>query len=169
MRKSATDSYWAANTAIHAQNQLLSLSPVIAKAASHATPTGVEFDALGVMRMSDELVAVTREGAVALLTINRPDKLNALDQPTLEALERAVDAADKDPAVHAILITGAGRAFVAGGDIADLESRRGLAHYLEFAEVIHRVFRRIETCAVISTAATFSNTIAALPWPKSVN
>ena len=103
--------------------------------------------------MSDELVAVTREGAVALLTINRPDKLNALDQPTLEALERAVDAADKDPAVHAILITGAGRAFVAGGDIADLESRRGLAHYLEFAEVIHRVFRRIETSDTPTIAA----------------
>jgi enoyl-CoA hydratase len=42
-------------------------------------------------------------------------------------------------------VTGAGdKAFVAGGDIADLDSRQGLAHYQEFAETIHRVFRRIE-------------------------
>lgn len=103
--------------------------------------------------MSDDLVAVTQEGAVAVLTINRPDKLNALDQPTLEALECAVDTADKNPAVHAILFTGAGRAFVAGGDIADLESRQGLQHYLEFGELIHRVFRRIETCDTPTVAA----------------
>ena len=44
-----------------------------------------------------------------------------------------------------IIFTGAGeRAFIAGGDIADLNSRGGLAHYQEFAEVVHRVFRRIE-------------------------
>ena len=49
--------------------------------------------------------------------------------------------------MRAIILTGAGdRAFVAGGDIADLESRRGLAHYNEFAEIIHRVFRRVENC-----------------------
>src|SRR5690606_34014499 len=52
---------------------------------------------------------------------------------------------ERDDAVRAIVITGAGeRAFVAGGDIADLDSRQGLAHYQEFAEVIHRVFRRFE-------------------------
>jgi enoyl-CoA hydratase len=44
-----------------------------------------------------------------------------------------------------IILTGAGeRAFVAGGDIADLNSRAGLAHYQEFAEVVHRVFRKVE-------------------------
>ena len=47
--------------------------------------------------------------------------------------------------MRVIIITGAGeRAFVAGGDIADLNSRSGLAHYREFAEIVHRVFRRIE-------------------------
>ena len=44
-----------------------------------------------------------------------------------------------------VVFTGAGdRAFVAGGDIADLNSRAGLTHYREFAEVVHRAFRRIE-------------------------
>ena len=87
------------------------------------------------------------EGAVGLLTINRPKTLNALDVPTLLALEAALTRLEQDPAVRAIVFTGAGdKAFVAGGDIADLNSRQGLAHYQEFAEVIHRVFRRIEVC-----------------------
>ena len=47
--------------------------------------------------------------------------------------------------MRVVVLTGAGRAFVAGGDIADLDSRRGLAHYEEFAAPIHRLFRRIET------------------------
>jgi len=86
-----------------------------------------------------------RRDAVGLLTINRPETLNALDIPTLLELEAAFAALEADATVRAIVLTGAGeRAFVAGGDIADLESRRGLQHYLEFAEVIHRVFARVE-------------------------
>lgn len=96
--------------------------------------------------MSDDLILYERRGAVALLTINRPQTLNALDLATLAALENAVERADADDDVRVLVFTGAGnRAFVAGGDIADLNSRRGLAHYLEFAERIHEVFRRIET------------------------
>ncbi len=96
--------------------------------------------------MTQKLVLLEKQDAVAVITINRPETLNALDLATLDALDDAVRKADADPEVKVLVFTGAGdRAFVAGGDIADLNSRQGLTHYLEFAERIHTVFRRIET------------------------
>lgn len=96
--------------------------------------------------MKDDIVTLAVEDRIGILTINRPETLNALDIPTLLALEDRFAALEADANVHAVIFTGAGdRAFVAGGDIADLNSRQGLSHYLDFAEIIHRVFRRIET------------------------
>lgn len=95
--------------------------------------------------MSDNILYERRD-AVALITINRPATLNALDMATLAALDEAVGRAGADPEVRVVVFTGAGeRAFVAGGDIADLDSRQGLPHYLELGERLHSVFRRIET------------------------
>jgi len=97
--------------------------------------------------VESNLALIEKQGPVGLITINRPQVMNALDIPTLEALEAAVNRLDADPEIRVIVFTGAGeRAFVAGGDIADLETRRGLEHYLTFGEIIQRVFRRIETC-----------------------
>jgi len=103
--------------------------------------------------MSDDAVLVEVDGAIGQITINRPETLNALDVPTCLALEGALDRLESDPAVRVIVVTGSGRAFVAGGDIGDLNSRHGLAHYQEFAEDIHRVFRRFETCDKPTIAA----------------
>ena len=67
--------------------------------------------------MPEPLVRSERRGAIALLTLNRPDKLNAVNVPMIEALDAALDAAEADETVRAIVLAGAGRAFSAGFDL----------------------------------------------------
>ena len=104
--------------------------------------------------MSSAAILTEVADGIATLTINRPEALNALDVPMLLELEAALERLERDDEARCIIVTGAGeRAFVAGGDIADLDSRQGLRHYLEFAEIIHRVFRRFERCDKPTIAA----------------
>jgi 2-(1,2-epoxy-1,2-dihydrophenyl)acetyl-CoA isomerase len=65
-----------------------------------------------------ETVLLERDGAVARITLNRPEVGNALDLPTAHALMEAVIACDEDDAVRCVLLTGAGRLFCVGGDVA---------------------------------------------------
>jgi enoyl-CoA hydratase len=89
-------------------------------------------------------VLLDRENEIATITVNRPETLNALDMTTLAELDDAFGQSAADTAIRVMIITGAGKAFIAGGDIADLNSRHGLSHYLELGERLHSVFRRIE-------------------------
>jgi enoyl-CoA hydratase/carnithine racemase len=75
--------------------------------------------------MSDELL-VERTGAVEVLTLNRPDRLNAISGPMLRQLSEALLAADRDPEVRCIVVTGAGRGFCAGLDLVDQTSGKKL-------------------------------------------
>lgn len=63
------------------------------------------------------IVLTTREG-VATITLNRPDKLNALTRPMIAEIMTILDALDTDDTVRAVIFTGAGRAFCAGADIS---------------------------------------------------
>lgn len=65
---------------------------------------------------------VTRQGAVATLLFNRPHAMNALDLPTAQALLAAFRDISQDGGVRAVVLKGAGRAFVAGGDLATLRT-----------------------------------------------
>ena len=90
---------------------------------------------------------------MATVTINRPDKLNALDDRTMEELDAAFAALGTDAAVRGVVLTGAGeKAFVAGADIADLAKQGpfdGKARALRGQAVL----RRLETCGKPVVAA----------------
>lgn len=100
----------------------------------------------------DNLLTEDTEG-VRWITLNRPDKLNALNRATLVELDAAVAAAGSDDAVHAVVITGAGeKAFVAGADISELNTL-GPVEAKEFALRGQAVFNRIERLAKPVVAA----------------
>src|SRR5271156_2790960 len=63
------------------------------------------------------------EDGVATLTLNRPERLNAFSTEMLKILREAIPRLGTDPNVGAIILTGAGRAFSAGGDIKNMETR----------------------------------------------
>ena len=73
----------------------------------------------------DELL-VSRDGAVATLTLNRPDRLNAISVPMLDALSHALVECDRDPVVRVVVLTGAGRGFCSGLDLKDAASGQGI-------------------------------------------
>lgn len=70
-----------------------------------------------------EPVIVGRNGAVVTLTLNRPARLNALDSAMHEALASALAAIEADESARAVLLTGAGRGFCAGADLAEHQDR----------------------------------------------
>jgi len=69
--------------------------------------------------MPYETILYDRDGAVATITLNRPQRLNTIVPPMPDELEAAVVAANRDPAVRVIILRGAGRAFCAGFDFSD--------------------------------------------------
>jgi enoyl-CoA hydratase len=96
--------------------------------------------------------AVDGEG-IALLTVSRPDKLNALNAETVLELEHAFARVADESAVRALMITGEGeKAFVAGADIAEL-ARLTPLEARAYAARGQRVFRQLETMPKVSVAA----------------
>jgi enoyl-CoA hydratase/carnithine racemase len=67
-----------------------------------------------------DMLDITHQGHVAILTLNRPERRNALGTEGMRALNRALSEAERDPAVHAIVLTGAPPAFCAGSDLKEL-------------------------------------------------
>ncbi|MEB3195874.1 MAG: enoyl-CoA hydratase [Candidatus Sericytochromatia bacterium] len=89
-------------------------------------------------------VMVSREGAIATLTLHRPERMNALDRATLRGLREAVDAIWGDRDVRAVIVTGAGdKAFCAG---ADLKERAGMSpdEVRRFLKHIRELMNEIE-------------------------
>jgi len=77
--------------------------------------------------MTFETLIVEMRGAVALVTLNRPQALNALNSVVMRELSEAFTTFDTDPAVRAVVLTGSEKAFAAGADIKEMQ-------HVEFAE-----------------------------------
>jgi len=96
--------------------------------------------------MPDDAVVIRRHDGVATLVLNRPDKLNAIDDVLRESLMNALDSAERDREVRVIVITGAGRGFCAGGDIEKMiELKTGFqsAAFRGYLEAGHALVRRL--------------------------
>ncbi|HEX2450009.1 MAG TPA: enoyl-CoA hydratase-related protein [Gemmatimonadales bacterium] len=86
------------------------------------------------------------DGGIARVTINRPDKLNALNAAVIGELAQAVERIESDPEIRGVVLTGAGaKAFVAGADISELVSQ-GPLDGKERALAGQRMMRRLERC-----------------------
>ncbi len=94
--------------------------------------------------MSYQFLTFAVADRIATITVNRPDKLNALNSATIAELGVAIDEARARDDVGGVLLTGAGRAFVAGADISELEKQTPL-DATRRARAGQRVFRRFET------------------------
>ncbi len=78
----------------------------------------------------------SREGAIVTLAMNRPDRLNALNFDLATALEEATTRIAADPAIHVVILTGVGRAFCAGGDLAVIGKGRASGDTTEIAAIL---------------------------------
>ncbi|MCW0385777.1 enoyl-CoA hydratase-related protein [Xanthomonas sacchari] len=94
--------------------------------------------------MSGTPVLADTQGAIRILTVNRADKLNALNRQVLQALDAAFAAAADDPQIRVVVLTGAGeKAFVAGADIAEMNELTPVQGR-DFSQLGQRLMRRIE-------------------------
>src|SRR5438477_6924417 len=95
--------------------------------------------------MSEELIKVAEDSGIVTITLNRPDKLNALVGHMRRDLAEALEEAGSDPHVRVVVITGEGRAFCAGGDVRFMAElvERGDAE--EFARLLGAARRVILT------------------------
>ncbi len=109
-----------------------------------------------------EPVLVERRGAVQWITINRPERRNALNEAVIAGISEAVRAAQADPSARAIVLTGAGdRAFCAGGDLAP--TAEGAPFKLEPAQPRHYIaelLRLFESCDLPTVARVNGHALA---------
>ncbi|MCA9534184.1 MAG: enoyl-CoA hydratase/isomerase family protein [Myxococcales bacterium] len=105
----------------------------------------------------DAFVRLTHEGPLSLVTMNRPDKLNALSQEVLADLKEAVTEIKGRRETRVVILTGEGKAFVAGADIAGMRDLDPIAAR-SFSAFGHQVFASLEQlpCPVIAAVNGFA-------------
>ncbi|BBK38526.1 enoyl-CoA hydratase [Allostella sp. ATCC 35155] len=104
--------------------------------------------------MMFERIGYAAAGGRADITIQRPERMNPLDWSTVKELRRAVAAAENDPALRAVVVTGSGRAFSAGGDLEGyLSLYRDAEAFAGFLEDFFQLLDAIERSRLVYVAA----------------
>jgi enoyl-CoA hydratase/carnithine racemase len=98
--------------------------------------------------VSDSSIRVSRDGFIATVTLNRPDKLNALTKPMWRALGAAVTQLSADDSVRCIVLRGAGeKAFSPGNDIGEFAAERSnKAQAIDYGAIMHATAQALEEC-----------------------
>src|SRR5918912_3976555 len=114
------------------------------------------------MKEKNKPVLYAVEGAVALITLNRPDKRNALNDALIDGLKQALRKADDDEAVRVILLTGAGADFCSGADLAALQkiSESSIEENLADARALMELFALVREVRVPVVAAVRGRALA---------
>ncbi len=100
-----------------------------------------------------ENIKLEYDGAIAVLTVNRPEKRNAVNNATVEEIDRALSELEKNAGVRVLIVTGAGdKSFIAGADINELARRDTLLGRSE-SRRRQEIYTRIETLEIPSIAA----------------
>ncbi len=101
--------------------------------------------------MAFENILVETRGPVGVITLDRPEVLNALSTPLMKELSEAVEAFEDEPAIHVIVITGGEKAFAAGADIKEMRSKSYMDVYKE--DFVTRDWERVSRCRKPTVAA----------------
>lgn len=88
-------------------------------------------------------IILEKEEKIALVTINRPKALNALNSETLSELNYVIDEIERDDEILAVVLTGAGKSFVAGADISEMKDMN-VVEGRKFGILGNKVFRKLE-------------------------
>lgn len=94
--------------------------------------------------MAYQNILVETKDAVGLITLNRPDALNALNKGLMDELTLALDAFESDDAIHCIVLTGSQKAFAAGADIKEMQPKSYMDVYAE--DFITANWERVTRC-----------------------
>lgn len=125
--------------------------PDVSSEEEFSGPTGPEVPA----SEQEPAVIYTADPPAAIITMNRPERCNALNDDLLSGLHAALDFALDDDAVRAVILTGSGDSFCAGSDLHDALARSGSSHEekLADAERMARLFRRLRSFEKVTIAA----------------
>jgi 2-(1,2-epoxy-1,2-dihydrophenyl)acetyl-CoA isomerase len=114
--------------------------------------------------MTDEASVIARvDDGIAWITLNRPQQRNALDIPTLQGLHALLEQFNRDPAVRVLVLTGNGRSFCAGADVAEWAAAeaRGTLETYGWTETAHALMTRLHTLEKPTIAAINGTAVGA--------